>query len=121
MLKDISVFSILSNHLPILSGMEFPSSNHVNSKLHVHLQKDYEQFLNSFEKPAQIYRVLRERYLEQPIFLNRNLSYMRQQTDNPKTVTSRRKFNLAEVLNTCLKERELIENDKDSESCLKSR
>lgn len=118
-MKDISVFSILSNHLPILSGMEFPSSNHVNSKLHVHLQKDYEQFLNSFEKPAQIYRVLRERYLEQPIFLNRNLSYMRQQTDNPKTVTSRRKFNLAEVLNTCLKERELIENDKDSESCLK--
>ena len=99
--------------------MEFPSSNHVNSKLHVHLQKDYEQFLNSFEKPAQIYRVLRERHLEQPIFLNRNLSYMRKQNDNPRTITSRQKFNLAEVLDTCLKERESFGNERDGESCLK--
>ena len=99
--------------------MEFSGSNHVNSKLHVHLQNDYEQFLNSFEKPAQIYRVLRERYLEQPIFLNRNLSYMRNKDDNPRTVTSRSKFNLAEVLDSCLCETEVSESESDSDSCLK--
>ena len=99
--------------------MEFPGSNHVNSKLHVHLQKDYEQFLNSFEKPAQIYRVLRERYLEQPIFLNRNLSYMRKRDDNPRTVTSRSKFNLAEIINSCPSENEVTESEINSDSCLK--
>ncbi|KAI6661591.1 Polycomb protein Suz12 [Oopsacas minuta] len=99
--------------------MEFIGNNHVNSKLHVHLQKDYEKFLSSFERPAQIYRVLRERFLEQPIFLNRNLSYMRRQNDNPRTIPSRSKFNLGEILEYCRDETEIIEHDRHSDSCLK--
>ncbi|CAG2162128.1 unnamed protein product [Oppiella nova] len=36
-----------------------------------------EAFLQSFEKPTQIYRYLRTRHLVSPIFLNRNLYYMK--------------------------------------------
>ncbi|ODM96089.1 Polycomb protein suz12-A [Orchesella cincta] len=40
-------------------------------------EKDRENFLSSFEKSTQIYRFLRARMVESPIFLQRNLSYMR--------------------------------------------
>ncbi|XP_058458793.1 polycomb protein suz12-B isoform X2 [Malaya genurostris] len=42
-----------------------------------HLQTDHELFMQAFEKPTQIYRYLRTRNMISPIFLNRNLSYMR--------------------------------------------
>ncbi|KAL3271381.1 hypothetical protein HHI36_021865 [Cryptolaemus montrouzieri] len=38
---------------------------------------DHELFLTAFEKPTQIYRYLETRHSESPIFLHRNLSYMR--------------------------------------------
>lgn len=41
------------------------------------LQTDHELFMQAFEKPTQIYRYLRTRNMISPIFLNRNLSYMR--------------------------------------------
>ena len=41
------------------------------------LQADHELFLQAFEKPTQIYRYLRTRNLISPIFLHRNLSFMR--------------------------------------------
>lgn len=40
-------------------------------------QTDHELFMQAFEKPTQIYRYLRTRNMISPIFLNRNLSYMR--------------------------------------------
>ncbi|XP_055529889.1 polycomb protein suz12 isoform X2 [Wyeomyia smithii] len=42
-----------------------------------HYQTDHELFMQAFEKPTQIYRYLRTRNMISPIFLNRNLSYMR--------------------------------------------
>ncbi|XP_053686215.1 polycomb protein suz12 [Sabethes cyaneus] len=42
-----------------------------------HFQTDHELFMQAFEKPTQIYRYLRTRNMISPIFLNRNLSYMR--------------------------------------------
>ena len=97
--------------------MDIPGSNHGNSKLHVHLQKDYEEFLNSFERPAQIYRVLRDRHLEQPLFLNRNLSYMRRKYDNPKS--SRPEFNLGEIIDSCQSEDTFFDTEIDSDSSMK--
>ncbi|EAT39636.1 AAEL008578-PA [Aedes aegypti] len=41
------------------------------------MQTDHELFMQAFEKPTQIYRYLRTRNMISPIFLNRNLSYMR--------------------------------------------
>ncbi|KAI4471537.1 polycomb group protein [Holotrichia oblita] len=42
-----------------------------------HIQADHELFLQAFEKPTQIYRYLRTRNMCSPIFLNRNLTYMK--------------------------------------------
>jgi len=41
------------------------------------IQADHELFLQAFEKPTQIYRYLRTRHLLSPVFLHRNLSYMK--------------------------------------------
>jgi len=41
------------------------------------LRADYELFLQTFEKPTQIYRYLRSRQALSPMFLQRTLSYMR--------------------------------------------
>lgn len=40
-------------------------------------KNDHDLFLQAFEKPTQIYRYLRVRNANSPIFLQRNLSYMR--------------------------------------------
>ncbi|CAL8092411.1 unnamed protein product [Orchesella dallaii] len=40
-------------------------------------EKDRDNFLSKFEKPTQIYRYIRARMAERPIFLQRNLSYMK--------------------------------------------
>lgn len=41
------------------------------------VQADHELFLQAFEKPTQIYRYLRTRHILSPIFMHRNLSYMK--------------------------------------------
>ncbi|KAG8042302.1 hypothetical protein G9C98_004936 [Cotesia typhae] len=42
------------------------------------IQADHELFLQAFEKPTQIYRFLRTRNQISPVFLYRNLSYMKE-------------------------------------------
>ncbi|CAB4012462.1 Hypothetical predicted protein, partial [Paramuricea clavata] len=71
------------------------------------LRSDHETFLRTFEKPTQIYRFLRTRNIITPIFLHRNLSYMRhRRTRNNKE--QRAKFKVDDLLAKC--ERENAEN-----------
>eukprot|EP00118_Oscarella_pearsei_P004410 m.18775 g.18775 ORF g.18775 m.18775 type:complete len:660 (+) comp27730_c0_seq1:231-2210(+) len=42
-----------------------------------HLRADYNQFLKAYELPTQLYRFLRKRHAASPIYLHRNLSYVR--------------------------------------------
>lgn len=53
-----------------------PSSKTTNGRADP-IQADHELFLQAFEKPTQIYRYLRTRHILSPIFLHRNLSYMK--------------------------------------------
>ncbi|XP_019853749.1 PREDICTED: polycomb protein suz12-B-like isoform X3 [Amphimedon queenslandica] len=48
------------------------------------IKNDHELFLEAYEKPTQIYRFLRSRHLLEPIFLQRNLSYMKRSRTKPK-------------------------------------
>lgn len=45
------------------------------------LQSDHDLFLHSFEKPTQIYRYLRTRNLISPIFIHRNLTYLKNRSN----------------------------------------
>ncbi|XP_044009263.1 polycomb protein suz12-B isoform X2 [Aphidius gifuensis] len=60
------------------------------------VQADHELFLQAFEKPTQIYRFLRTRNQMSPIFLNRNLSYMRERMS--RSHKSRRGFRIDTLL-----------------------
>ncbi|XP_066603808.1 polycomb protein suz12-B [Prorops nasuta] len=60
------------------------------------IQADHELFLQAFEKPTQIYRFLRTRSLVSPIFLYRNLTYMRQRMS--RSHKSRREFKIDTIL-----------------------
>ncbi|XP_015517964.1 polycomb protein suz12-B isoform X2 [Neodiprion pinetum] len=60
------------------------------------IQADHELFLQAFEKPTQIYRFLRTRNQISPIFLYRNLSYMRQRMS--RSHKSRRAFRIDTIL-----------------------
>ncbi|KAL3876031.1 hypothetical protein ACJMK2_033918 [Sinanodonta woodiana] len=53
------------------------------------IEADRESFLQAFEKPTQIYRYLRTRHLASPLYLQRNLSFMkhRQSVTNAKRKT----------------------------------
>ncbi|XP_043284267.1 polycomb protein suz12-B isoform X2 [Venturia canescens] len=64
------------------------------------IQADHELFLQAFEKPTQIYRFLRTRNQISPIFLYRNLSYMRQRMS--RTHKSRRGFRIDTILERLL-------------------
>ncbi|XP_014609982.1 PREDICTED: polycomb protein suz12-B isoform X1 [Polistes canadensis] len=60
------------------------------------IQADHELFLQAFEKPTQIYRFLRTRNQISPIFLYRNLTYMRQRMS--RSHKSRRGFKIDTIL-----------------------
>ncbi|XP_046751713.1 polycomb protein suz12-B isoform X2 [Diprion similis] len=62
------------------------------------IQADHELFLQAFEKPTQIYRFLRTRNQISPIFLYRNLSYMRQRMS--RSHKSRRAFRIDTILDS---------------------
>ncbi|KAL8584925.1 hypothetical protein ACOMHN_043562 [Nucella lapillus] len=44
------------------------------------IEADHELFLQAFEKPTQIYRYLRSRHVVLPVFLPRNLCYMKERS-----------------------------------------
>lgn len=50
----------------------------VNVKEEENAEADLEKFIHAFEKPTRIYRYLRTRHLVCPIFLPRNLTFMKQ-------------------------------------------
>lgn len=60
------------------------------------LQTEQEIFLQAFEKPSQIYRTLKTRNKLQPIFLHRNLSYMRNRMS--RSHKSRQSFKIDSML-----------------------
>ncbi|XP_024884255.1 polycomb protein suz12-B isoform X2 [Temnothorax curvispinosus] len=68
------------------------------------IQADHELFLQAFEKPTQIYRFLRTRNQISPIFLYRNLTYMRQRMS--RSHKSRRGFKAETILDKLLKKQE---------------
>lgn len=57
---------------------------------------DHELFLQAFEKPTQIYRYLKTRLVNTPIFLNRNLTYMKHRMS--RTHTARKTFTVDSML-----------------------
>ncbi|CAI9716567.1 Hypothetical predicted protein [Octopus vulgaris] len=60
------------------------------------IKADHELFLQAFEKPTQIYRYLRARNIVSPIFLHRNLHYMKHR----RSISSnkRKDFHLSSIL-----------------------
>ncbi|XP_034249349.1 polycomb protein suz12-A isoform X2 [Thrips palmi] len=59
-------------------------------------KNDHDLFLQAFEKPTQIYRYLRVRNANSPIFLQRNLSYMQYRMS--RSHKSRRNFEVDSIL-----------------------
>lgn len=49
--------------------------------MHPHVQKNLDKFKATFQKPSQIYRFLRGRWKNHPLFLNRTLSYVSKHRD----------------------------------------
>ncbi|XP_037042961.1 polycomb protein Su(z)12-like [Bradysia coprophila] len=66
-------------------------------------QTDHEFFLQAFEKPTQIYRYLRTRNMITPIFLYRNLSYMKDRMK--RTNKSRSSFKVDSLLSKKIDEK----------------
>lgn len=66
-------------------------------------QTDHEIFLQAFEKPTQIYRYLRTRNMITPIFLYRNLSYMKDRIK--RTNKSRSTFKVDSLLSKKMDEK----------------
>jgi len=64
--------------------------------------QDHELFLQAFEKPTQIYRYLRTRNLISPIFLNRNLTFMKKRMS--RNNEGRKTFKIDCLLDRRLKE-----------------
>ncbi|XP_001605309.1 polycomb protein suz12-B isoform X2 [Nasonia vitripennis] len=73
------------------------------------IQADHELFLQAFEKPTQIYRFLRTRNQMSPIFLYRNLTYMRQRMS--RTHKSRRGFRINSILEKLMAKNEQEQNN----------
>jgi len=72
------------------------------------IQADHELFLQAFEKPTQIYRYLRTRNLISPIFLNRNLTFMKKRMS--RCHEARKNFKIDTLLEKRVKE--------DNEMCV---
>ncbi|XP_054155235.1 polycomb protein suz12-A-like [Oppia nitens] len=79
-----------------------------------------ELFLQAFEKPTQIYRYLRTRHLVSPIFLNRNLTYLRHRLKRFKS-KRRRDFSVDNIMEYVLekKQREAIAEESSGNLTLK--
>ncbi|XP_076639702.1 polycomb protein Su(z)12 isoform X3 [Colletes latitarsis] len=72
------------------------------------IQADHELFLQAFEKPTQIYRFLRTRNQISPIFLYRNLTYMKQRMS--RSHKSRRGFKIDMILEKLMSKNNQVEN-----------
>nr|XP_034190180.1 polycomb protein suz12-B [Osmia lignaria] len=72
------------------------------------IQADHELFLQAFEKPTQIYRFLRTRNQISPIFLYRNLTYMKQRMS--RSHKSRRGFKTDMILEKLMSKNKQEEN-----------
>ncbi|XP_003706889.2 polycomb protein Su(z)12 [Megachile rotundata] len=72
------------------------------------IQADHELFLQAFEKPTQIYRFLRTRNQISPIFLYRNLTYMKQRMS--RSHKSRRGFKTDTILEKLMSKNKQEEN-----------
>ncbi|KAL6265177.1 hypothetical protein P5V15_005262 [Pogonomyrmex californicus] len=72
------------------------------------IQADHELFLQAFEKPTQIYRFLRTRNQISPIFLYRNLTYMRQRMS--RSHKSRRGFKVDTILDKLIAKKKHEQN-----------
>ncbi|KAJ6647472.1 Polycomb protein Su(z)12 [Pseudolycoriella hygida] len=73
-------------------------------------QTDHEIFLQAFEKPTQIYRYLRTRNMITPIFLYRNLSYMKERIKRTNKI--RISFKVDSLLSKKMDEIKNGSNDK---------
>ncbi|EZA48190.1 polycomb protein suz12-B isoform X1 [Ooceraea biroi] len=69
---------------------------------------DHELFLQAFEKPTQIYRFLRTRNQISPVFLYRNLTYMRQRMS--RSHKSRRGFKVDTILDKLIAKKKQEQN-----------
>ena len=78
----------------------------LNQDHQLQLKIDHELFLEAFEKPTQIYRYLRQRSLKCPMFLQRNLSFMRMRRSGSRSKKFRSNFKLESLL-----------EEKESEIC----
>ncbi|XP_074648810.1 polycomb protein SUZ12-like [Tubulanus polymorphus] len=74
---------------------------------------DHEAFLQAFEKPTQIYRYLRMRNLISPIFLHRNLTFMRKRMS--RNNKNRENLSVDDVL------KNVTDKDSELESSIKSK
>ncbi|KZC09482.1 PREDICTED: polycomb protein suz12-B [Dufourea novaeangliae] len=72
------------------------------------IQADHELFLQAFEKPTQIYRFLRTRNQISPIFLYRNLTYMRQRMS--RSHKARRGFKIDTMLEKLMSKKNQEDN-----------
>jgi len=81
------------------------------------LRADYELFLQTFEKPTWIYRLLQRRQQISPFMLHRNLSYLRDRSQKKKLKQQdkRAKFKIDNILEK-KSERTNIKKEDDSES-----
>jgi len=81
-------------------------SNCVVEKDKEDVRNEYDQFLQAFEKPTQIYRWLSVRHAVNPTFLNRSLSYMRAR-DRPRRdayAKRRKSFKLQDLYDRSVEE-----------------
>ena len=67
---------------------------------------DPEVIIKAFEKPSEIYASLRNRYIENPMILQRNLSYMKTQS---KKTSRKERFKLPELWKEGNKSRKIVQ------------
>ena len=104
---------------PPSAGSKIRSNQGSTGKIRVRIdsiQADHELFLQAYEKPTQIYRFLRTRNMISPVFLHRNLSFMRKsrlsrneeglnriKQDKTRSIKNKRKeFKIGLLFFTCL-------------------
>eukprot|EP00117_Sycon_ciliatum_P002009 scpid87791/ scgid4987/ Polycomb protein Su(z)12; Suppressor 12 of zeste protein len=80
-------------------------------------EHDYEDFLQAFERPTQIYRYMRSYHEKSPCFLQRTLSYMRY--GRPKHTEKRRK-SAKRCLNDLRDHKAALDHSVVSSDCIRS-
>jgi len=102
-----------SNSISNTNGNSISSADHANhngtSRELTPEQQSKNLFLSTFEKPTQIYRYLRTRHYISPVFLHRNLSYMKQRMS--RNHSKRDNFDLNTFVNT-LRDKKMNETKK---------